>query len=336
MTKTIKRVIAGVSALAIIVGAAVGGWAINEYVIKDDQFTITDQIDGDNGGMIIDEGEGSGIKLMTTKIAAADFEEYGISPMAETAYTITVTPDPVDAMDTYTWTSSNSSAVSVSTTNGGKSCTATCLQPFGEQITLTCKSEQNPDVYAEVTVDYVKRLSSVTLSVNPSSIKFGTSATSHTVTATPVWGVGTITPSNFTVSGGQITQNIFTENFEGGNEIAGIRQAVQIPFSFTGITFSISTPYDAFVSYSFVVAAGSAIKPNLNYTEEKLKNDFNNDFLSGANSSSSDGTLTINYSYSYGDVVSESNSTSINVEFDVSGLVINAVNISTNIENIVY
>ena len=212
MTKTIKRVIAGVSALAIIGGAAVGGWAINEYVIKDDQFTITDQIDGDNGGMIIDEGEGSGIKLMTTKIAAADFEEYGISPMAETAYTITVTPDPVDAMDTYTWTSSNSSAVSVSSTNGGKSCTATCLQAFGEQITLTCKSEQNPDVYAEVTVDYVKRLSSVTLSVNPSSVKFGTSATSHTVTATPVWGVGTITPSNFTVNGGQITQNIFQEH----------------------------------------------------------------------------------------------------------------------------
>lgn len=114
MTKTIKRVIAGVSALAIIAGAAVGGWAINEYVIKDNQFTITDQAYDSDGGMLVGEAEGSGISLMSAEIAAADYEEYGVSAQAENAFTLTATLTPADSFDktvdwSVRWQNSNSS-----------------------------------------------------------------------------------------------------------------------------------------------------------------------------------------------------------------------------------
>lgn len=114
MTKTIKRVIAGVSALAIIAGAAVGGWAINEYVIKDNQFTITDQACDSDGGMLVGEAEGSGISLMSAEIAAADYAEYGVSAQAENAFTLTATLTPADSFDktvdwSVRWQNSNSS-----------------------------------------------------------------------------------------------------------------------------------------------------------------------------------------------------------------------------------
>ena len=36
-------------------------------------------------GAFVSEGESNGIKMMTAKIAAADYDEYGISPMAESS-----------------------------------------------------------------------------------------------------------------------------------------------------------------------------------------------------------------------------------------------------------
>lgn len=333
MTKTIKRVIAGVSALAIIGGAAVGGWAINEYVIKDDQFTITDQIDGDNGGMIIDEGEGSGIKLMTTKIAAEDFDEYGISPMAETAYTITVTPDPVDAMDTYTWTSSNSSAVSVSSTNGGKSCTATCLQPFGEQITLTCKSELDPDIYATVTVDYVKRVNSVSLSVSDAAAFVVN--TEHTLSATPSYSVGTVSGTltylNLTYS---LTEG-FREAVE-NNVNSTLRRFIDI------ITTRKSNMYFDSSSMTgtergFVAAFTELTGSGTTIQQSSAENSAENAFRTAVQSySDTQAVITLDYSYAYGGEVYSSGTATVNIKFDYDSLLIKATQISLSDTSIVY
>ena len=49
-----------------------------------------------------------------------------------------------------------------------------------------------------------------------------------------------------------------------------------------------------------------------------------------------DGTLTINYTYSYGDVISESKTASTDVEFDVSGLVVNATDITLNENELIF
>ena len=59
----------------------------------------------DEGGAIITEGESSGIQLMSVKIPAAQYEEYGISPLADTAYQLTATITPENATDkTVDWT----------------------------------------------------------------------------------------------------------------------------------------------------------------------------------------------------------------------------------------
>lgn len=51
------------------------------------------------GGMMIGESEGSGVTLMSAKIAKEDHAAYGVSPMAESAQLLTATVEPVDAMD---------------------------------------------------------------------------------------------------------------------------------------------------------------------------------------------------------------------------------------------
>ena len=168
---------------------------------------------GNTGGTILGNGAGNGLRLMSAVIAKADYAANGVSPLAETAYTITVTPTPADAVDTYTWTSTDNESVKLTPSNGGKSCKVECLKAFGTQITLMCTSDSNADVKADVTVDYVKRISSVSMSINPASVKFGSTETAHTITATPVWGTGTITPSNFKVTGGTLKNNIMEDQF---------------------------------------------------------------------------------------------------------------------------
>ena len=178
MTKTLKKVIAGVSALAIIAGAAVGGWAINEYVIKDNQFTITDQADGGDGGMIVGESEGNGVSLMSTKIAPADYEAYGISPMAESAQQLRATITPSNATNqkvdwTVKWKNASSSwangktvtdYVTVTpTSDGALTANVECKQAFGEQVQVVCTSRQNTKANATATVDYAKRVTSGTI-----------------------------------------------------------------------------------------------------------------------------------------------------------------------------
>ena len=39
----------------------------------------------DDSGAVIEEGESNGIKLMSAKISPENYDEYGISPMAEKA-----------------------------------------------------------------------------------------------------------------------------------------------------------------------------------------------------------------------------------------------------------
>ena len=129
------------------VGFGTGWWKIvpkdeQEQEQPDDQ--TPDETPDDEGGAVIGEDEANGISLMSARIAPEDFEAYGVSPLAETAYTITVTPDPVDAMDTYTWKCSNTSQITLSPSSDTKSCTVSCTGAFGTQATITIASAVNP------------------------------------------------------------------------------------------------------------------------------------------------------------------------------------------------
>lgn len=55
-----------------------------------------------------------------------------------------------------------------------KICTVTCAQAFGEQIIVTCKSVDYPGIYATATVDYVRKLKGVSLTIDCDDSSFET------------------------------------------------------------------------------------------------------------------------------------------------------------------
>ena len=134
-------------------------------------------------GSIIEETTSDGVSLMSTKIATADYAEYGISPLAETAYTLTATVFDEDGSSsgipqnvTYTaeWKNPSSEWANGKdvndyyqvTSTGINTATATCLQAFGEPVTITATSYFNPEAYCTWEANYVKRVTNVTAEVS--------------------------------------------------------------------------------------------------------------------------------------------------------------------------
>lgn len=133
-------------------------------------------------GSIIEETTSDGVSLMSTKIATADYAEYGISPLAETAYTLTATVFDEDGSSsgipqnvTYTaeWKNPSSEWANGKdvndyyqvTSTGINTATATCLQAFGEPVTITATSYFNPEAYCTWEANYVKRVENITATI---------------------------------------------------------------------------------------------------------------------------------------------------------------------------
>lgn len=136
----------------------------------------------EEGGMQIGEAQGSGIKVMSKTITAAEYEEYGISPMAESAQQLTATITPEDATNkAVDWTVRFKDASSewatgktvtdyvtvTPTSDGALTANVQCLQAFGEQIEVVVTSRDNPEASAICKVDYAARITGA-------SIKFST------------------------------------------------------------------------------------------------------------------------------------------------------------------
>ena len=143
----------------------------------------------DEGGAIITEGESSGIQLMSMKIPVAQYEEYGISPLADTAYQLTATITPENATDkTVDWTiawavppqhsggtmgdedpgsvwamgKTVTDYVTVTpTSDGALTANVECLKDFGAQVKVTVTSRDNTEVKANCLVDYTQKLQGV-------------------------------------------------------------------------------------------------------------------------------------------------------------------------------
>ena len=331
----ITSILVAASAVVMGVGFGTGRWQIAP---KDEP--VQEQPGEDEaGGAIVGEGEENGISLTSALIDPADYADYGVNALAETAYTVTVTPEPADAVDTYTWTCDNTQQIQLSPSSDTKSCTVSCTGAFGTQATITIASAVNPDITATVTVDYVKRVESVTISVADDKIKFGgDSEYANTITITPNYGTGTITPE-FTVTGRELKYD-FTVTTRLHNTIpgfeAGYIEVSGYNYNFTGDTLSLTTPYDFFVTDTET----SVIK---HPSETQLAAAFNNSFAENATGTTSDGTLTISYSVSYNpeseDVqgsFSDTGTASVDVAFDVSELVVNASDITSSDSGLIY
>lgn len=139
------------------------------------------------GGMQIGGSQDNGMKLMRTTLLSTEYEDYGISPLAESAYTLTATVTPTNASNhrvdwsvawsnpSSTWASGKSVTdyVTVTPTSDSKVVTVSCLQPFGTQVMITATSQGNPTVKATCTADYAQKVTAATLHIGNVNVNFG-------------------------------------------------------------------------------------------------------------------------------------------------------------------
>lgn len=171
-----KKIVAG--ALALVVAA--GSVCLLGYTSRDNDGNwfgglhwADNGLDNGNGngGPVISDGESSGMVLAATAIPLSAYEEYGVSPLAEQAYTLSVTYTPADTTiqdTTYTIAFENPSsawatgkmvtdyATITQSSAGSLDAVLTILQPFGERIIVTAQSDMTPEISTSVNVDYVK------------------------------------------------------------------------------------------------------------------------------------------------------------------------------------
>ena len=331
-------------AAVFAVGGAVAGW----YAHEQDWFGLREateeQKKDEANGMVVSGIEANGLEVAVTPLAATSVEDGKV--VTDEAYTLTVTPDPADADDTYTWTATDTSSVTLSPSEDTKSCTVTCNQAFGTQITLTVTSTVTPEVTASATLDYLKAPTNVTIT-SPTTIAFGSSEHEYTVTATPNWGTGTITPDTFTVTGGRIVCQLEGLTTQMGMP-AMYREAITKNMLFDGTTITTTTPDKAFISHTVahdeseegpdpILPTGyiSPLAVNPIPSEETLLSAYNNSFMDAA-TGSEDGRLIVSYTYSYQGVQIASSSVEISVGFDVSAMTVNAVTIDPNADGVIF
>ena len=324
--------------------------------LKPDENEVTDNV-----GAIIENGEANGIMLTSSVISPEDYADYGVNALAESAYTLTIQPIPDVSVDTYLWVSSDNESITLSPSEDTKSCVISCNKAFSTQITITVTSNMNEDVFATSLVDYVKRITSVNLSIEPNKIKFNRQATSttYTINAEPVYTEGTITP-NFEITGGVLKNNVSGLDYDvtsstilvdGKTERVYTLRGTPKDFTFTGSTFTIGDPYDAFIGSTDLkyidrvimsdMALPLAVQPGAP-TVSQLKVAYKNSLSQNATGTGMDGTLVVNYKYSYTpsgedteSLFSEvTGSAELGVAFDVSDLAILASEI--NVGNIVF
>ncbi len=166
----------------VLLAGLIGAWVL---LLKPEK-TAPEQ---EGGGAVITEGEGNGIKLMSVKISPENYAEYGISPLADTAYQLTATIVPENATDkTVDWAiawavppqhsggtigdedpgsvwamgKTVTDYVTVTpTSDGALTANVECLKDFGAQVKVTVTSRDNSEVKANCLVDYTQKLQGV-------------------------------------------------------------------------------------------------------------------------------------------------------------------------------
>ncbi len=146
----------------------------------------------------VDEAEDGSVSLVTRRIAREQFNDYGISPIAESAFTATATvkikgtddtPDYIKGVTwKMEWATSNSAAVTdyvtMTENEGAMSATFSCKKAFPTKITVTCTSKFDGAASATLTLDYRKRVTAIKYKFGDITGQIPVSGSSQVVTAT--------------------------------------------------------------------------------------------------------------------------------------------------------
>ena len=204
----VKQVVGGIAvALALILtGGVCGGLLQHHYNWGAEKPPVEDSTGGeekpeDSGGgeVSTEAGVSHGIKLAATKLMASQYEDYGVSPLAETAYTLTATITPAGAANkAVDWTIAFKNASSTWATgktvteyatvtpsaDGALTAVVENVAAFGEQIVVKATSRDNAEAFATCTVEYLQRTTGYTLTLDGKT--YSTTGTT-TNSATPTF-----------------------------------------------------------------------------------------------------------------------------------------------------
>lgn len=311
----------------------------SEWFKKPETEQTTPEIPDENGGAVISESASNGVRLMSAKLAPADYAENGISPQAESAYTLTATVTPATADNklidwSVSWVNADSDFAAgknvtdyVTVTpqsNGSATATVQCKQAFGEQINVMAQSRFNEDAYATCAVDYVKRVSSASFTVNKNGSLMFELGNVNTFEITPTYSVGTVT-GEITVDSLDISLNSRLDGFvmQGLGSLVGQVNTCSIK------AHSADTPVTPF---SFMSGRGDY--PYLAQAQNAY-----NVMLRKANTAFSQSNdcylvMTVNFTYSYnGTAIQQTATAEQNVVYSAGSLTEYAVVTSVSLNN---
>ena len=251
--------------IIVLLAGVVGAWVL---LLKPKE----NEPEPEESGAIITEGESHGMKLMSTRIAPEDYDEYGISPMAETAYQLTATITPDNATNkAVDWTIAFVNAESewatgktvtdyvtvTPTADGALTANVECLQAFGEQVRVTVTSRDNTAVKATATVDYAQKLESVKATFGSTVLTDGmTKSFNLSASGQPAetWKFD-YTTSAYTIADEYTT----TVKIAFVRDIAALESAVGVEFTWAGETITSGMPsFDkTFFDKVFVTESGA-------------------------------------------------------------------------------
>ncbi len=166
-----KSIAGKIVASALALAIAAGGVSLLGYTTRDTNgnwfgsFHWADNnITADGGdNTIVDDGENNGMLMVSKVIPLNSYEEYGVSALAENAYSLSVTYTPSNTTyqeTTYSMKFADGSDCSAyaslsQTAVGSKTATLSILKPFSKQIIVTASCNRNTAIKATTTVDYV-------------------------------------------------------------------------------------------------------------------------------------------------------------------------------------
>ena len=177
-SRVLNGVLAGALALVVVGSTAVVGAVSNGFQdwgrLSAPVQVQTNGAEEVKSGFEVSNVQENGIRLMSATIDETNYEDYGISPLAESAITLTATVLPANAThQVVTWSvrwkdSSDVWASSHTVTDyvtvqsiGDKKATVSCLQAFGAQIEVVATMKEDSSKTATCTVGYIKRISNV-------------------------------------------------------------------------------------------------------------------------------------------------------------------------------
>lgn len=228
---------------------------------------------------VINTEESRGMSLMSTRVALAEYDTYGIDAKSvDSVYDLSVTYTPANTTyqnTTYTISFANSSSPWATGKNisnyatisqpqsGSKKAQVKVLQAFSEPIVIKATCDRYPEIYTTASLNYVKLIKS-----------FGINEMIHdihdNIFSSVTYGEGTITPSGglatiqFNFGSTDIWQLSTTKNEYSFNENGQIENLRMIDLLMDNAKLPHDTEAEFFQNYSDYFLSGSTPEDMVN------------------------------------------------------------------------